>query len=554
MDLLRSRSSRAASTLLLGLWLALVGAGCQAILGIDDTTFQPSPSNDDAGNDSSPNDASSDGAIDATPPPPELHVSPTNVYVHQEGEVDVNVTIDRASFAGDVTVKLADVGDAGATGVLPGANGLSAPVLVIPAGSTSGTLHLSADLSADLGPTTVSFEAAFDSPIDASLIALVGGAAGTVDITFGTNGVVSDVPSNVARGVTVAPDGSLYVVGGTGNWLLRHYFENGSPDTTFNSTVAAIPSINGGLAWDVALNGSVLLVCGHESTSKFAVRRFSTSGSLDVTFGNSGMVVGGDPAGPQTGDAYGVAFSASGEGLAVGTITASPSGITSGVAFRFPPVGSTTESQREYDFDSTVRPHGIAAVPSLSGIVEAYVGATRPLTDGGSTFLVEALDLGFNDAGVTTGGGGNHGLGANDAVLTPDGGVVVAGISNNDPLPGDTFVTFSTSPLAPVLDAENRNHGTWDSAGYRAVAVQADGKIIVISDGGGSQSQETDVSRYLPNGTLDTTFGNAGVFSVEVGGNGFQTNFMDVAIAPDGRIVVVGTNENTGIYITRIWP
>ena len=548
-----SRSSRPGSGLVLALALALAAGGCQAILGIDDTTFQPSTGDagSDGGSDGSPSDAASDGSKnDAAPPSPALHVSPTSVYLHQNDTIGIDVSIDRSGFTGDVTVSLATVDDAGVSGILPGANGISAPPLVIPAGETTGTIDITADPSSTLGPNAITLEADFDAPAFASLSALVGGAAGTADITFGTNGVVSDVPSNVARGVTVAPDGSFYVVGGTGNWLIRHYFESGAPDTAFNSAITSIPSINGGLAWDVALSGSVLLVSGHESTSQFAVRRFSTSGSLDPTFGNSGMYT---PFGSsQTGDAYGVAFSATGEGLAVGTIT--KASVTTGFAVRFAPVGNTVELLATYGYDRTLLPHAIAAVPDSFSIVEAYVGATKTFPDGGSSFLVQALDVGFQDAGVNTGGGGQHGLAANDTVLTPDGGVVVAGIANNDILPGDSFVTFDTSTLAPILDAENGHHGTWDSAGYRAVAVQADGKILVVSDGGGSQSQETDVTRYLPNGTLDTTFGNGGVFSVEVGGNGYQTNFMDVAIAPDGRIVVVGTNENTGIYITRIWP
>ncbi|MGH7280336.1 MAG: hypothetical protein ACRELY_02345, partial [Polyangiaceae bacterium] len=325
MAFLRSRSSWRGSSLVLGLALALAAGGCQAILGIDDTAFQPSLGDGGSdGSDGSPGDAASDGSqSDAAPPSPALHVSPTSIYLHQDDTLGLDVSIDRAGFTGEVTVSLATVDDAGVTGVLPGANGVSAPPLVIAAGETTGTIDLNADQSSMLGPNSISFEADFAAPVFTSIAALVGGQAGTPDITFGTAGVISDLPSNVARGVTVAPDGSFYVVGGTGNWLVRHYFESGAPDTAFNSTVAAIPSINGGLAWDVALYGSVLLVCGHESTSKFAVRRFSTTGSLDVTFGNSGMYVPGDPAGPQTGDAYGVAFSATGEGLAVGTIAQS---------------------------------------------------------------------------------------------------------------------------------------------------------------------------------------------------------------------------------------
>lgn len=522
--------------------------GCQVLLGIDDTTFQPDAGASDGGtNDAAPADASGDGsAIDAAPAP-SVKLSPASIYVRQNESVDVGVTIVRDGFAGDVTLTLGAVGDAGTTGLLPGARGISAPVVVIPAGSSTGTITVSASAVADLGNTTLDFQATFDSPVDVQLPALVGGAAGTVDITFGTNGVVSDVGSNVARGVAVAPDGSFYVAGGTANWLLRHYFADGSADATFDATVAGIASINGGIAWDVTVHGTSLLVGGRDSTGKFAVRRFSTSGALDVTFGTSGLFVPGDPVGPQTGDAYGVGFSSTGEGYAVGTITQSG---TTGVAFRFPPVGNTTELQREYDFDDTVLPHGIVPVPSL----DAFLGATVMLPDGGSAFLVETLDPGFVDAGVAIGGAGNHGLHANGVAATSDGGVVVAGVASYDPLPGDSFVTFGTAPLAPLVDHEDGHNGTWDSNGYNAVAVQADGKILVVDDGGGSQSQYTEVRRYLASGAIDPSFGTSGSYQVGVSGNGPQTNFKDVAVAPDGRIIAVGSNQSSGIYITRIWP
>jgi uncharacterized delta-60 repeat protein len=72
-----------------------------------------------------------------------------------------------------------------------------------------------------------------------------------------------------------------------------------------------------------------------------------------------------------------------------------------------------------------------------------------------------------------------------------------------------------------------------------AMALQPDGTIVVggVSDAGGSKNLA--LARYLPNGTLDATFGENGL--VTEGRRPLTTDVIrDLAVQPDGRILVAG--------------
>jgi uncharacterized delta-60 repeat protein len=83
------------------------------------------------------------------------------------------------------------------------------------------------------------------------------------------------------------------------------------------------------------------------------------------------------------------------------------------------------------------------------------------------------------------------------------------------------------------------NAGSSDSA--YAVAVQADGKIVVA--GYTSKNDDGAVWRLLPSGAPDPTFSGDGFQNVD---SGAIEQLYDVAIAPDGKIVVVGSTSAGG--------
>ncbi len=85
------------------------------------------------------------------------------------------------------------------------------------------------------------------------------------------------------------------------------------------------------------------------------------------------------------------------------------------------------------------------------------------------------------------------------------------------------------------------------------VLHQPDGKIVTIaSTSDANHIATTVVSRYLVNGSLDDTFGFHGVFDEGVLLPG---EVADGVLQPDGKIVFVGTAENTvDFFVQRLLP
>jgi uncharacterized delta-60 repeat protein len=145
-------------------------------------------------------------------------------------------------------------------------------------------------------------------------------------------------------------------------------------------------------------------------------------------------------------------------------------------------------------------------------------------------------------------------------VVQPDGRIVAVGTSNNGNSEDSDFTiirynsdgsldaTFGTGGI--VITDVSRD-GREDIA--RAVALQADGKIVVCGPvGPGFAGAATDfgVVRYTSNGTLDTTFGTGGIVVVAIGPEYEQA--VAIAIQPDQKIIAAGEadsgNENSRDY------
>jgi uncharacterized delta-60 repeat protein len=73
-----------------------------------------------------------------------------------------------------------------------------------------------------------------------------------------------------------------------------------------------------------------------------------------------------------------------------------------------------------------------------------------------------------------------------------------------------------------------------DSAQANAVAVDSEGRIIAV---GAASYDDVAVARYLPDGSLDSSFADDGRALVDVGG---KASAEDVAVQPDDRVVIAG--------------
>jgi len=73
----------------------------------------------------------------------------------------------------------------------------------------------------------------------------------------------------------------------------------------------------------------------------------------------------------------------------------------------------------------------------------------------------------------------------------------------------------------------------------RAMAVQSDGKLVVVGYGNTGSSTDFELVRYLRDGAIDTTFGSSGKVTTAVSSGSDVANA--VAIQADGKIVVAGS-------------
>jgi uncharacterized delta-60 repeat protein len=174
------------------------------------------------------------------------------------------------------------------------------------------------------------------------------------------------------------------------------------------------------------------------------------------------------------------------------------------------------------------------------------VGSTRALLPGTKSHFVVArynpdgsLDTTFGTGGtVTTDFGGNDA--ASDVVIQPDGKIVVVGSSVD--------VAQVTSDLARYqpngsLDLSFGRGGTIRRDGGEAtgVALQPDGKILV-SELIGVHTKFSYLTRYNPDGSVDTSFGS-----------GIPPSGAIIGVQADGRIILA-VNGGDGINLVRFFP
>ena len=131
-------------------------------------------------------------------------------------------------------------------------------------------------------------------------------SSGTPDSSFGTSGVVTTQIANNSEGFALAlqSDGKIVVAGfanvsGYPNFAIARYnATDGSLDTTFNSGGTLPGTVTTAVgsqshAYALAIDSSSNLVAAGKSDDAFALARYTSTGSLDTSFGGTGMVTTG---------------------------------------------------------------------------------------------------------------------------------------------------------------------------------------------------------------------------------------------------------------------
>jgi uncharacterized delta-60 repeat protein len=167
-------------------------------------------------------------------------------------------------------------------------------------------------------------------------------------------------------------------------------------------------------------------------------------------------------------------------------------------------------------------------------------------------------DPSFGSDGVVTTtvpGGPNASAAISAAALQPDGRIVVAGTYYNIDPGVEEFMLARYNPDGSLdtsfgnggvvkTQVEDVNVGTqYPFSAASGVVLQPDGKIVAggevtaVGDGQTRPPAESALVRYLPDGSLDTTFGSGGIVLDRQSG---QNGFSAIALQPDGKILAVG--------------
>jgi uncharacterized delta-60 repeat protein len=127
------------------------------------------------------------------------------------------------------------------------------------------------------------------------------------------------------------------------------------------------------------------------------------------------------------------------------------------------------------------------------------------------------------------------------ACTITNGSGTLAGADVTDVLIDCVTVT-ATAALDPAFGAAGKVTTVLQKGQGEAMAIQADGKIVVAGRALGEASFDFAVVRYNPDGSLDTSFGDGGVAITDLSGGGNDEAY-GVAIQTDGKIVAVGISQ-----------
>jgi uncharacterized delta-60 repeat protein len=348
---------------------------------------------------------------------------------------------------------------------------------------------------------------------------------GILDTSFGTNGVA--IHHNAAggnkgdwgKGMALDASGRILVAGYSYSsatdvdMALWRYNPDGSIDTTFgNGGVVTHGNAAGGNSYDYGMAVAVdatgrILVAGNsigvDATDDMVIWCYRSDGTLDSSFGTSGVVVD-----PRPGQDFGnaIAIDASNRILVAGCTYSVGYEMT---IWRYNPNGTP---------DTTFDSDGVK-IHAKSGTSE--VGHAMVI-DGAGRIVV---------AGRGVGSGYDMNIWCHNSDGSPD-------------------ATFGTAGIVFHNNAAGGNNADYGNA----VVIDANGRIVVVGHSANNfGNKDMVVWRYNSNGTLDATFDADGYVTREVVIGGTDEAY-GVVMDSSGRIVVSGLAHNSaGNYDMTLW-
>ena len=409
----------------------------------------------------------------------------------------------------------------------------------------------------------------------------VGLNAGALDQFFATGGVSTTDLGTMnfqVHDMVRQADGKFVLVGdrvdpadfaGPRDFFVTRLNNDGTLDTTFGTNGVVVTDFGGGedSAQAVTLQGTNIVVAGYsvlDNHADFALARYTTSGALDATFDTDGRVTTnfGAPGFTLTDDrAFDVAVDPSNRIVVVGST--GNIFLREFAVARYNNNGSLDSSfdsdgRASTDFENSFDEARTVAVTATQIIVAGRARVTRSFEDDLAIAVYSAangsLDNGFSTDGLLfadprpSDNIGNDDDIIRDVLVQPDGKIVVIGESDQDFLVGrfnpdgtpdrnfgdrDGIVT---SGFVRGSDSQT----SFDSA-FKGV-LQPDGKLLVA----GTSDFDTALARYDQQGRLDLTFGTGGLATTAA-----ASGAVAVALEPNANKIITAGSDNGNVQIAR---
>jgi uncharacterized delta-60 repeat protein len=337
---------------------------------------------------------------------------------------------------------------------------------------------------------------------------------------YSSDGVITDPfysvsTSSSGGGIALQSDGKLVNVGNTGsNPRAARFLNNGSLDVSFGSSGVTAGLANHADQTFVLAQGDGKLV-GIGGRYYFQAVRYLSNGALDTSFNGVGSVL-----------------------TSFGIFGSSPNWYPLASWAGVQPDGKMVLVGRSTN-DSPITAYG-------------RMGILRYLTNG-------ALDTSFSEDGkdkpdVPSGHGFSDSSFFIDAAFQTDGKVLVDGTKYVGGAPSEAFIYryLTNGTLDTTFSGDGIVTRSYPHSTFVSVTPQSDGKILAASSLVVARSDQESraylgtVTRFLTNGVLDTSFGTQGVAMLS---NGSTTSFSKL-ILESGKIWGVGSS-NSSLLVAR---
>jgi uncharacterized delta-60 repeat protein len=359
-------------------------------------------------------------------------------------------------------------------------------------------------------------------PFDGKVCVIRLNPNGTIDPTFQTPNFLGD--AGQALTATLQSNGTFITAGTDGiQTCFASYNANGSTNFLFGSGL--FKSLSGVVTASLLQPDGCLVTascCG-----QFCVARYTTTGTLDTTFGSGTGFVSG-PVG--TFSPYALLLQPNGYLVALGTT------LLTGGNFCLVRYSSTGI------FDSTFGTNGLVTGPggtAYGGILQSNGQIIAAGNDGAGNIYATRYnsdgtpDTSFNGTGSLTGRAGTFYA----SLSQSNGSLIFVGTTG-------TNMLVARTDTNGFPDASFGTNGfTSEPAGVAYTALlQSDGKIVTLGTTA-TTNGNLCLARFNSNGSLDTTFGPAGT-GIITGGLG---TFYAALLQENNQILGIGQSGNTGV-------